>query len=67
MLTASSHSRLDLVGVRDVDRGERATNLRGQRLASLGLQVSDNDVGTLAGELAGDGRADARSRPGNDG
>ena len=38
----------DLVGVGDVDRGEDAADLGGERLALVGLQVGDDDDGTLA-------------------
>ena len=39
----------------------------GERLALLGVEVGDDDLRALGGELAGDGRADARGAAGDDG
>ena len=57
----------DLLGVGDVDLGEDALDLLGERLALVGLQVGDHDGGTAGGELTGDGGADARCAAGDDG
>ena len=59
--------RLDLLGVGDVDRDERAADLLGERLALVGLEVGDDDLRARGGELAGDGGADARGGAGDDG
>ena len=57
----------DLLGVGDVDLGEHALDLLGERLALVGLQVGHHHGGTAGGELTGDGGADARCAAGDDG
>ena len=57
----------DLRGVGDVDVGEHAAHLVGERLALLVLHVGDHDRRAGGGELAGDGGADARRGAGDDG
>ena len=56
----------DLGGVGDVDVGERATDLVGQRLALVVLHVGDHDGRPGRGQPAGDGRADARRGAGDE-
>ena len=53
---------LDLRGVGDVDLREGAADLVGERPAALLLEVRDDDLRALLGELAGDGCTDARRR-----
>ena len=57
----------DLGRVGDVDVGERAAQLVGQGLALVVLHVGDHDRRPGGGEAAGDGGADARGGPGDDG
>ena len=61
--SAAWHDRgLDLRGVGDVDLREGAADLVGEGLAALLLEVRDDDLRALRGELADDGCTDARRR-----
>jgi hypothetical protein len=56
----------DLLGPRDVDLGEDALDLLGERLALVGLEVGDDDGRAARGEGTGAARSDAAGAAGHD-
>ena len=61
------HDRgLDLRGVGDVDLREDAADLVGEGLAALLLEVRDDDLRALRGELTDDGGTDAGGAAGDE-
>ena len=64
---AASTAAVICGGVGHVDVDERAAQLVGQRLALVVLHVGDHDRRAGGGEAAGDGGADARRGPGDEG